>query len=153
MVGRYKKLCSPVCQTLCAGIVDIPATYLFMFRLPVYFFSKWSSPVYKYMLYRATWNFLSSVQVTGTNHISQWCRYNITPATGIIFTLVAGMTFSWCGGRVEERRRASAEKEKFTIEYTFRHPLLKRKLVVLGDVTVRCLSLVDLGHIFSKFYY
>ena len=55
------------------------------------------------------------------------------------------------GGRVEERRRASAEKEKFTIEYTFRHPLLKRKLVVLGDVTVCCLSLVDLGHIFSKF--
>ena len=58
-------------------------------------------------------------------------------------------------GRVEERtlRRASAEKEKFTIEYTFRHPLLKRKLVVLGDVTVCCLSLVDPGHIFSKFYY
>ena len=63
------------------------------------------------------------------------------------------------GGRVEERRRASAEKEKFTInceflfEYTFRYPLLKRKLVVLGDVTVCCLSLVDPGHIFSKFYY
>ena len=55
------------------------------------------------------------------------------------------------GGRVEERRRASAEKEKFTIEYTFRHPLLKIKLVVLGDVTVCCLGLVDLGHIFSKF--
>ena len=47
------------------------------------------------------------------------------------------------GGRVEERGRASAEKEKFTIEYTFRHPMLKRKLVVLGDVTVCCLSLVD----------
>ena len=56
-------------------------------------------------------------------------------------------------GRVEERGRASAEKEKFTIEYTFGHPLLKTKLVVSGDVTVCCLSLVDPGHIFSKFYY
>ena len=41
----------------------------------------------------------------------------------------------------EER---ALRKKNFTIEYTFRHPLLKRKLVVLGDVTVRCLSLVDL---------
>ena len=56
-------------------------------------------------------------------------------------------------GPVEERTEESAEKENFTIEYTFRHPLLKRKLVVLGDVTVCCLNLVDPGHIFSKFYY
>ena len=55
-------------------------------------------------------------------------------------------------GRVEKRGRASAEKEKFSIEYTFRHPLMKRKLVVLGDVTVCCLNLADPGHIFSKFY-
>ena len=64
------------------------------------------------------------------------------------------LSYNWSTiGRVEERRRASAEKEKFTIEYTFRHPLLKSEHVVLGDVTVCCLSLVDLGHIFSKFYY
>ena len=63
-----------------------------------------------------------------------------------------GETSGWRdGGRVDEGGRASAEKEKYTIEYTFRHPLLKSEHVVSGDVTVCCLGLVDPGHIFSKF--
>ena len=42
-----------------------------------------------------------------------------------------GETSGWRdGGRVEKRGRARAEKEKYTIEYTFRHPLLRSEHVV-----------------------
>jgi hypothetical protein len=57
--------------------------------------------------------------------------------------------------RVSERERASVEKQKYTTEYTLRHPLalLESEHVVLGGVAVSCLSLVDPGLTFSKFRY
>ena len=51
-----------------------------------------------------------------------------------------GETSGWRdGGRVElsERGRASAEKEKYTIEYTFRHSLLKSEHVVSGAASTQ----------------